>query len=198
MSTETEVKIYVADLQSIQHHLEKLGAVCTKPRIFERNLRYDTPDQALYRQKSVLRLRQDSRARVTFKGEALQLSSQTRTLLELETEVADFDVMDSIFRKLGLEVQLVYEKFRTTYEFENTEIVLDEMPFGNFIEVEGTPEAIDHVLSQLNLQQARRILSSYVAVFEQLKQGLRLTFRDLSFENFAGVVVPAHLFDTIR
>lgn len=198
MSLETEVKIHIPDLSPVQTQLITFGAVCTKTRIFERNLRYDFPGQTLAQQGGLLRLRQDSRARVTYKGVAPQISDQTRTLLELETEVNDFDTMDTIFRKLGLEVQLIYEKFRTTYEYVDTEIVLDEMPFGNFIEIEGSPNAIENVLGQLGLRDKKRILSSYVAVFEQVKTALGLRFRDLSFDNFAGVSVPAAIFEHIR
>lgn len=194
MSLETEVKIYIPDLNHIQQQLQTLGASLIQPRLFERNWRYDTPGQMLAQQGGLLRLRQDSRTRITYKGAAPQISDQTRTLLELETEVGDFDVMDSIFRKLGLEVQLIYEKFRTAYEYADTEIVLDEMPFGNFIEVEGLPEAIENALYQLNLQGNNRILASYVEIFRQVKAALGLSFRDLSFENFAGITVPEHIF----
>lgn len=195
MALETEVKIYIPDLKLVQTHLQNLGAVCTKERIFERNLRYDTPNQSLALQGGLLRLRQDTRARITYKGDVPQISDKARTLLELETEVGDFVIMDTILRKLGLEVQLLYEKFRTTYEFAETEIVLDEMPFGNFMEVEGEPAAIENALRQLGLQNARRILSSYVAIFRDVKEALGLTFRDLSFDNFTGINLPPHLFE---
>ena len=39
---ETEVKFYAPDLAAIQQRLEAGGAICTAPRILERNVRYET------------------------------------------------------------------------------------------------------------------------------------------------------------
>ena len=38
---EVEVKLYTPDLAIVQEALESAGAVMTKPRVFERNLRYE-------------------------------------------------------------------------------------------------------------------------------------------------------------
>ena len=44
---ETEVKFYAPDLAAIQKRLEEAGAVCTAPRIFERNVRYENETHSL-------------------------------------------------------------------------------------------------------------------------------------------------------
>ncbi len=43
---------------------------------------------------------------------------------------------------MGLVKNLVYEKRRKTYKFRDVEIVLDELPFGFFMEIEGSFTAI--------------------------------------------------------
>lgn len=89
---------------------------------------------------------------------------------------------------------VVYEKFRTTYELGEAEVVLDEMPFGPFVEVEGPADAIGRALDRLGLADAPRILVSYLALFERVKAALKLDAHDLTFDNFAGVIVPPEVF----
>ena len=64
---EVEVKLYTPDLALVRVALEKAGAVLTKPRVFERNLRYENAAGTLTAQGVVLRLRQDDKAKLTYK-----------------------------------------------------------------------------------------------------------------------------------
>ncbi len=73
-------------------------------------------------------------------------------------------------------------------------VVLDEMPFGNFVEVEGEQEAIENVLTMLDLANAPRIGASYSDLFFRIKERMKLNFRDLTFENFKSVTVPREMF----
>ena len=73
--------------------------------------------------------------------------------------------MHVILRRLGYEVALVYEKYRTTYELDGAEIVLDELPYGNFTEIEGDAETIERVVAVLGMGAARRMSGSYVQIF---------------------------------
>lgn len=196
MTLETEVKFYIADLDEISARLHTAGAQQSHRRTFEQNLRYEDAAQTLTAQDVVLRLRQDDRARLTYK-QALPQQSDARatTRLELETEVGDFATMDAILHKLGFHVAMAYEKYRTTYTLHGAEIMLDEMPFGNFIEVEGLAEPIEQVVAALDLGGAPRFLVSYVALFETVKARLGLTMRDLTFAAFEGVELPDAIFE---
>ena len=199
MGLETEVKIYLLDPNQISAKLSQLGAHQSKARVFERNIRYENADNTLTQREIVLRLRQDDRARLTYKEPTTAHESlDMRTRLELETEVADFDTMHTILQHLGFHEHMVYEKYRTTYEMNDAEIVLDEMPFGNFIEVEGEPDAIESVIKALELTSSGRIIVSYVVLFDLIKSALGLSFRDLTFTNFEGITVPDFLLQSLR
>jgi adenylate cyclase class 2 len=50
--------------------------------------------------------------------------------------------MEKIIENLGFEKNLVYEKRRQTWHFRAVEIVLDELPFGQYMEIEGSITAI--------------------------------------------------------
>lgn len=190
---ETEIKLYVADLDAVAARITAAGGVLAAPRVFERNVRYDTPDMHMTRAGIVLRLREDSRVRLTYKGPgALDGDALTRT--EIEVTVDDFERMDAILRELDYVPYVVYEKYRTTYRLDDAEIVLDEMPFGNFVEIEAPAEVIRAMLVRLDLGGHPRLAASYMQLFERVKAALGLNVHDLTFANFAGVRVPPEVF----
>lgn len=193
---EIELKLYVPDLDTVRQQLEAAGAELTGPRVLERNNRYDDSRGNLSGAGDVLRLRQDSRARLTFKqGSDRQQVGDAMSRFEAEVEVADFDAMDTILKRLGYRPYMVYEKYRTTYTLDGTEVVLDEMPYGNFVEIEGDGESIQAVRVKLGLGAARSYTSGYTELFRRVKAKLGLKMNDLTFENFKGITVPEDAFE---
>jgi adenylate cyclase, class 2 len=84
----------------------------------------------------------------------------------------------------------MYEKYRTTYDYNQCEVVLDEMPYGWFCEIEGqSPLSIQQTAEGLGLNWKNRILDSYTFLFAVCRDALGLTFSDLSFSNFKGASV---------
>lgn len=188
---EREVKFFLNDIAQYEAKIVGLGGELTKPRVHEVNLRFDTPERTLSSSAQVLRLRKDTRNRVTYKG-AGSLEGGVRSRREIEFSVDDFDQARLFFESLGYEVMMTYEKYRTTYTLGGAEIVLDEMPYGKFIEIEALdPEAIRSLADQLNLDWEARIFESYTVLFDILKITLSLEFTDLTFENFSNIEVSA-------
>jgi hypothetical protein len=84
-------------------------------------------------------------------------------------------------------VSVSYDKYRTTYELASTMITLDEMPFGNFAEIEGRDaETIRAVAVQLGLNWEARSLMSYLGLFDRVKQKRGLAARNLTFDELSG------------
>jgi adenylate cyclase class 2 len=191
---EIEIKLYTPDLTAIQRRLETVGARLTAPRVFERNIRYDTADKRLSERGVIVRLRHDTRTRLTYKEGGTTLESGLFARFEAEVEVSNFDTMHVILEKLGFVPSMIYEKYRTTYELHGAEVVLDEMPYGNFVEIEGDEAIIPKAVAALELANAARYNAGYAALFEQVRRNLGLTFRDLTFENFSGIIVPENAF----
>ncbi len=187
---ETEVKLYVHDLNAVARQLEAVGAVLTAPRVLETNVRYDNAAGGFNESGTVLRLRQDSRARLTYKDGERVAGEFGSTRFEAEVEVSDFETMEIILSCLGYYPAWRYEKFRTTYELDDCEIVLDELPFGDFIEIEGEDAAIGQMIAKLELGYAPRFTSSYSTLFKTVRSRLDLPFDDLTFINFEGLEVP--------
>jgi adenylate cyclase class 2 len=186
---ELEVKLYLSDLNSLPEQLVSLGGKLSEPRLHEVNLRFDLPNGELTRTAQVLRLRQDSAARMTYKGPG-EMMDGVHARREIEFTVSDFQSAQDLLESLGYQISLMYEKYRTTYTLDDLQITLDEMPYGNFTEIEGTDTAaIHHAAERLSLRWEARILESYTSLFDHLREALGLTFRDLSFANFADLKV---------
>lgn len=186
---EIEIKLYLSDMPSFRRRVEEQGAILIEARLHEVNLRYDTPDGELSRTAQVLRLRQDRAAHLTYKGKG-DASGEVYIRREIEFTVRDFQSARAFLEALGYVINLMYEKYRTTYKLDGVLVTLDEMPFGNFSELEGPDaESIRRVAEKLGVNWEARIADSYTALFARLKNVLGLTFRDLSFENFNGITV---------
>ncbi|HEX9018231.1 MAG TPA: class IV adenylate cyclase, partial [Anaerolineaceae bacterium] len=179
---EIEVKFYVRAHAPIAARLEALGARLTEPRVMETNLRFDTPTSELTRTSRVLRLRQDNHAWITYKG-AARPGESVSMRQEIEIEVSDFPAARRLLEALGYIIAVIYEKYRTTYDLNGLMITLDEMPFGNFIEIEGPDAAsIQAAAGQLNLDWEARSTLSYLAIFSQLIRARKLAVQHLTFD----------------
>ncbi len=195
---EIEAKLWVEDLAALEARIRSEGGSLRAARVFERNVRFEDAGHTLTPNGIVLRLRQDSGARLTYKAPASSaLEPHPEALqvrFEAEVTVSDFDTMHTILQRLGFQPVMIYEKYRTTYALNGVDIALDEMPYGSFVELEGTPEAIEQVVAALGLSLCRRFGESYALLFEYVCANLGLTFHDLTFANFEGVAVPLAAF----
>ena len=181
---EIEAKFYQPHLSEIRERLLGMGAILISERTFEINWRFDSSTHALTSAGKVLRLREDNRIRLTYKSAII--SPETRK--EIEIEVDNSQRVIGLLGALGYQVVATYEKYRETFSWKSTEIVLDELPFGFFLEVEGPSiEKIRKTVEDLGIDWNMRISLSYLEIFERLKRKLQLSFADASFENFAEI-----------
>ena len=191
---EIEVKFLISDLLALLQKINALGAVCVRPRLLEVNLRFDTPRMELRDRAQVLRLRQDDQAILTFKSSG-EIVDGVITRTELEVTVSNFETACAILEALGYQVFLTYEKYRQNFNLNDLVASVDEMPYGNFIELEGnSPEHVRETAALLGLKWEERINISYTALLSVYNQNTGHTFSDLSFEAFSGLnVLPEQL-----
>ena len=188
---EQEAKFYIRDLAALEERLDALGATRIQPRTLEKNLRFDTPDRRLSACYQALRLRQDRVCRLTFK-DASDPHAQVATRRELEVEVSDLETAAAILDALGFEISVRYEKYRAAYRMGEVEVSLDEMPFGDFCEIEGpNPASIVQAAEILGLDWDARSKLSYLVLFAELKRNLGLEIGDLTFKAFEQLQISA-------
>lgn len=141
MPIETEKKYHLTEDQfrDIAVDLKEIGAeFCGED--FEENLIFG--GGALSENNAILRVRKtQSKTILTYK-KRIQNEFSVKQQIEYETEVSDAEAIEKIVESLGLKKNLVYEKRRKTFKFREVEIVLDELPFGFYMEIEGTITAI--------------------------------------------------------
>jgi adenylate cyclase, class 2 len=138
-------------LEEIGSQAEDVGEVEGGAK-FEENVIYTGP--GLDPRRRVLRLRREAgRALLTFK-EREPTASAIKRQREDETEVSDADALAAILEALGYRPALVYEKRRTTWHLGGVEVVLDELPFGLFLEIEGEESQILEAERRLGLEAA--------------------------------------------
>ncbi len=188
MPLEHEAKFILTDVEKIRSKILNLKGH-SKGRFFETNVRYENKDNDLRKNKILLRLRQDQQVRLTFKSPVAHSNSGVKTMNEIEVSVSDFDSMDQILKSVGFHRAQIYEKWRETIVLKNAELCLDTMPFGEFLEIEGTPDSVRDISAKLGLLWQSRVLDNYLTIFERLKKWEALSFNDVSFNNFKDVKI---------
>jgi adenylate cyclase class 2 len=180
---EIEVKFYIPDIDAIRTRIRALGAE-PKGSGFESNIRFDDENMRLRQGNKLLRLRQDSRCRLTVKSPPEDADTGFKIFRELEVDVSDHQTMIAILEQLGFTPRQVYEKHRETYFFNHTELCLDTLPYGHFLEIEGEKEDIRKSAAAIGLNWEKRITANYLSLFAALQTQLDLPFEDVTFENF--------------
>jgi adenylate cyclase, class 2 len=149
--------------------LQKLGATFTK-EVFEEN--YLHRGGLLDERGAVLRLRKIGDYTVLTYKEKLRNASDIKHKMEYETVVADVDAMESIIGRLGYRLSVVYEKRRKIWHFRNVEVMMDELPFGLYMEIEGTIANIakaEKILGIQDLQPETRGYPRLTAKYGKVK-----------------------------
>lgn len=186
---EVEVKFLIDDLGAIRQRVLAMGATLKTPRTYENNVCFDTSDQRFQQQGCLLRLRHDHRTRLTYKEPPDTADADFKVRHEYEIEVSDFAQAHALVEKLGFAPFLRYEKYRETFTYQDTEIVLDEVPVGIFMEIEGSRETISTIVTKLGLDFTARLTVSYGEIFQAVRTTHQLSFTDMTFENFQGCTI---------
>ena len=178
---EIEAKFYLPELLTIRERLISSGAKSTSERVFEQNWRFDTPDGKFKKTGEVLRVRTDLSSFLTYK----RPTDTPEDRIEIDVELVNGESAARLLSALGYEVVTKYEKYRETFVFQESIVFLDELAFGNFVEVEGDSlTTIQEASTELGLIWEKRVPKNYLQIFLELVQRLSLPFQDATFANF--------------
>lgn len=112
-------------------------------------------------QRSVLRLRRVGDAAIFTYKERYVSDSAIKHQREDETRVEDAGALSLILEALGYRPALVYEKRRATWRVGAVELVIDELPFGLFLEIEGEEKEIEEAEALLGLTETEAEAATY-------------------------------------
>ncbi|MDT4895788.1 MAG: adenylate cyclase, class 2 [Acidobacteriota bacterium] len=117
--------------------------------------------------RQVLRLRRiGSQTILTYK-ERFTSASAIKHHREDETGVEDAQALADILDALGYKPTMIYEKRRATWLLKGTKIVVDELPFGLFVEIEGEENSITEIEQLLHLGEAEAEMATYPELARQ-------------------------------
>lgn len=175
---EIEIKLRITDIPELLRKIKKLHVI-PQPRLREQNILYDTPQSHLRRRKMLLRLRIETSAnhhapanpakeRVILTSKAppqpQRNNRPSRYKIRAEREqVASISSRQyaKALTSLGFRPAFRYDKFRTTFRLQDLHLDLDETPAGVYLELEGTPKAIDRAAKALGFAKDQYLRATY-------------------------------------
>ncbi len=178
---EIEVKVRISKTADIESRLRALGAYPQSPRTLEDDTLYDFPDRRLTKQGSILRLRDREDGGVLTSKEKVKTSMRAKVRKELETGVSCLADARGIVEMLGLEPIWRYQKYRSSYRLGGLHALVDELPIGNFLELEGPKEEIDRWAGALGFKADKFLLESYRDLHDAWRQENGLPDGDMLF-----------------
>ena len=161
---EIEIKLPLPTLEGLPTRLEAAGFHLRHAEAQETSVLWDR-DGTLRGAGSALRMRRyGETATLTWKGPREE-DPVLKIRPELETAVADPEAMTGILAALGFKPAFTMVKRRALWGRGELEACLDEAPFGCFIELEGSREAIQQALIDLDLTGLPAETRSYATLF---------------------------------
>lgn len=157
---EIEIKAYCDSPDSVISRLNELGG-CYIGRRDERDVYFNHPSRDFKNTDEALRLRQTGdKCLITYKGP--KLSANTKTRIEHETVIGDYNSARNILAALGFIESGIVEKTRTLYRLGEMEVCLDEVDgVGMFVELEIIGELADGIETRLFDTASRLGLSRF-------------------------------------
>jgi len=186
---EIEIKVRVESAEETARRLEELGAELSFARHFEANTLWDLPGMPLTGAGRLLRVRTArGRTVVTAKGPAAAgVGDEARFKIrrEAELEVAEAAGIRAVLETAGFRPLWRYQKWRREYRLFAAAVVVDEIPHGTWVEIEGDAGAIDRVAAALGFGEADRVRESYREIHERACTEAGRPVGDMIFEGAA-------------
>ena len=191
---EREIKLKIGSIDDVLIRLRDLGAWLLQERCFEDNQLLDYNDLALKNSGKLIRVRRyGSTHTLTYKGPA-EVENNVKSREEMEIEIPSADSMTWILQQLGLQIVFRYQKYRAIYGITDLgtkhqgegsgdllQIMVDETPLGNYLELEGEVDAIFGLADILGYPEDKFILKTYRELYVDDCQRQGLTTDNMIF-----------------
>lgn len=173
-NTEIEIKLPLDNPEDVKNFLNKKGRLVSKD-VFQKDTYFIPSHRDFLNVKypfEWLRLRESYKCvSINYKHFYPENVKKTDYCDEFETKIDNIDAMKKIFQSLDFKEAVIVEKVRTTWIFEEAEIVIDNVKnLGSFIELEATShfenpkeckEFLYRILEKLNAKVGEEDLRGY-------------------------------------
>ncbi len=152
-------------------------------RVYQKTVMFDNEQGLMQVTNGRIRLRQTD-GRVTLSYKRPIPNGNIKKEIEWEVDVGDWRSMENILTALGFKETTSYEKYRSTYQYNNVKIEMDEYPFANFVEIEGKEDKIKETAQMLGFDLRDNLVDSCDTLFtkwrlqKQLPIKLHMRFDD--------------------
>lgn len=181
MALEQEVKLSFDTLEAARLAVHTAGGRLVRSRRLIDDQLFDRDDRSLMRAGMALRIRRDGDETVlTWKGVVQPGPVKSRE--EVETTVRDAGNLTTIVNALGYHAWFRGQKYREDYLVGDATVVIDETPFGCFVEIEAAPDVIDHIAIQLGRSREDYRLESYPRLWRQWCEDHQRPAGDMLFD----------------
>jgi adenylate cyclase, class 2 len=192
---EVEIKLPVPDTKALFPRRRGLKAR-SQGRVLEQNILFDTRDSDLRHAGILLRLRLEMPAPAVWSPPGsrkclitskmppgtVRPHSEYKERLEREALVRGSQHCTAAFRVLGFTPKFCYEKFRTPFRLAGLHLDLDETPVGTFLELEGSPRAIDRIAKALGYSRRDYVRDTYWELYAADCRRRSLTPKNMVFD----------------
>lgn len=155
---EKKYRLTVGQRREVEKRMRALGCK-PRPVEFEENTIYGGGN--LQPGQRALRLRRVKDHAILTSKKRFPTKSPVKHQEENETVVADADATDAILRSLGFKPAVIYEKRRVRWDVGKALVVIDELPFGLFMEIEASEKEIARVEKKIGAESFTAVSETY-------------------------------------
>jgi adenylate cyclase, class 2 len=165
MIAEHELRILEVDPTAIGQKIIEAGGSKVKDRLLQKRYTYDVIPAD---RKKWVRLRTNGvKTTLAIKHAT---GSGVSDIKEIEIEVNDFETAANLMNEMGVRAYAYQENYRTQYEFNGAEIMVDEWPLiPPYFEIEApSPEVVHDTIKKLGFSPEHATGLDVSSIYEQI------------------------------
>lgn len=167
--TEKQVKYKINNFDYISKRLIEIEAIFIGG-FMEKTIRYDNDDLKYSNNGIFIRTKSGMKNVLTLKEIPTDSSNTSFERITTEIEVDNINKIGYILEKMGLTKKFIMEKYRLFFKYDNVDILIDELPFGIYLEIKGEDNEINRVTKMLNIDEADLIKMTYWDIYDKIKK----------------------------
>ena len=167
--TEKQVKYKINNFDYISKRLVEIEAIFIGG-FMEKTIRYDNDNLKCSDNGIFIRTKSGMKNVLTLKEIPTDSSNSSFERITTEVEVDNINKIGYILEKIGLTKKFIMEKYRLFFKYDNVDILIDELPFGIYLEIKGEDNEINRVTKMLNIDEADLIKMTYWDIYDKIKK----------------------------
>ena len=125
---------------------------------------YDNPSHIMQITDGRIRLRKSGEDTILTYKKPLSRKGIKKEI-EYETKVSDFDIMEKIFGMMEFTKTTSYERYRSYFHKKDVDVMIDEFPYGVFVEMEGNEGVIIELSKELGFNMEDNLTDSCDTIY---------------------------------